>query len=175
LAERRHARFRVEALGAGHDRERFSCSVPDLDTYIRDRAGQDAKRHIATTFVLLADGPVVLGYYTLSQQVISLEDVPAAIARKLPRYPMLPATLIGRFAVDEERQGEGLGGLLLMDALFRSWQTARVVASYAVRVDATDERARDFYLRHDFMPFPKERLKLFFPMADLGRLFSGGC
>ena len=50
-----------------------------------------------------------------------------------------------------------------MDALLLSWQTAQTVASYAVRVDAMDERARRFYLRHDFLPFPKERLKLFFP------------
>jgi len=89
------------------------------------------------------------------------------MVRKLPKYPMLPATPIGRFAIARGRQGESLGGLLLMDALFRSWQAAQTVASYAVRVDATDERARDFYLRHDFLPFPVERLKLFFPMADL--------
>ncbi len=114
----------------------------------------------------------MLGYYTLSQQVISLGDIPAVLAKKLPRYPLLPATLVGRLAVDSRRQGEGLGSLLLMDALHRSWQAAKAVASYAVRVDATDEQARDFYLRHDFLPFPCERLKLFFPMADLDRLFA---
>ncbi len=59
-----------------------------------------------------------------------------------------------------------------MDALHRSWQAAKEVASYAVRVDATDEQARDFYLRHDFLPFPNDGLKLFFPMADLDRLFA---
>jgi predicted GNAT family N-acyltransferase len=173
LADRSGSRFRVEVLSGEHDRDKFSCGVSELDTYIRERAGQNAKRHIAAVFVLLEDGPVVLGYYTLSQQVISLEDVPMAIAKRLPRYPLLPATLIGRLAIDGVRQGEGLGQLLLMDALFRSWQAAQTAASYAVRVDATDERARDFYLRHDFLAFPRERLKLFFPMADLDRLFAG--
>jgi GNAT superfamily N-acetyltransferase len=85
----------------------------------------------------------------------------------------VPATLIGRLAVDETRQGEGFGRQLLMDALFRSWQAAQTVAFYAVRVDATDEAAMDFYLRDDFLPFPSERLKLFLPMADLDRLFLG--
>ena len=173
MADRSGARFRIEVLGAEHDRDRFSCGVPDLDTYIRDRAGQDARRHIAAVFVLLEDGPAVLGYYTVAQQVISLEDVPAKTAKKLPRYPLLPATLIGRLAVDRGCQAEGLGGLLLMDALHRSWQASHTVASYAVRVDAKDDRARDFYLRYDFLPFPKEPLKLFFPMADLDRLFAG--
>jgi GNAT superfamily N-acetyltransferase len=172
LTRRLGGTYQIEALAPEHDRRGFSSGVADLDRYLRERAGQDAKRHVATTFVLLDDTPVVLGYYTLSQQVISLEDIPEALAKKLPRYPLLPATLVGRLAVDSRRQGEGLGSLLLMDALHRSWRAAKTVASYAVRVDATDEKARDFYLRHDFLPFPNDRLKLFFPMADVDRLFA---
>lgn len=166
-------RFRIEVLGSEHERDRFSCGIPDLDSYLRERATQEARRHIAAAFVLLEASPAVLGFYTLSQQVISLEDIPIETARRLPRYPLLPATLIGRLAVDGPRQGEGLGELLLMDALLRSWEAAQTVASYALRVDATDERARQFYLRYDFIPFPNEWLKLFLPMAVLDRLFGG--
>jgi hypothetical protein len=99
-----------------------------------------------------------------------MESISPEIAKRLPKYGLLPATLTGQLAVHGD-QGEGLGSLLLMDALRRSWQAAHDVASYAVRVDATDERALDFYPRHDFKPFPVERLKLFLPMADLDRLF----
>jgi GNAT superfamily N-acetyltransferase len=172
LASRQDETLRFEALHPAHDRSGFSCGVPALDTYLRERANQDAQRHVASTFVLLGDSSVVLGYYTLSQQVISLEDVPSELSKKLPKYPLLPAILVGRLAVDGRRQGGGLGSLLLMDALLRSWQTAQTVASCAVRVDATDDKAQDFYLRHDFLPFPNERLKLSFPMADLDRLFA---
>ena len=172
MARRSGRTYKIEVLDSKHDRRGFSCGVADLDTYIRERAGQDAKRHVAATFVLLDDTLIVLGYYTLSQRVISLEDIPAALAKKLPRYPLLPATLVGRLAIHRQRQGEGLGSLLLMDALHRGWWAVKMVATYAVRVDATDEKARDFYLSHDFPPFPNERLKLFFPMADLDRLFS---
>jgi predicted GNAT family N-acyltransferase len=166
------ARFRIEALGPEHDRHGFTCGAPDLDAYLRERAGQDIRRHVASVFVLLEDGPAVLGYYSLSQQVISLEGLPPATAKRLPRYPLLPATLIGRLAVCAERRGESLGALLLMDALHRSWRAAKEVASYAVRVDAADEDARAFYLRHGFLALPKERLKLFFPMTDLDRRFG---
>jgi GNAT superfamily N-acetyltransferase len=130
------------------------------------------KRHLASAFVLLEGASPVLGYYTLSQQAISIESVPPELAKRLPKYGLLPATLIGRLAVHRDRQGEGIGSLLLMDALHRSWQAAHSVASYAVRVDATDERARDFYLHHGFRPLPVERLKLVLPMAELDRLFS---
>jgi GNAT superfamily N-acetyltransferase len=75
--------------------------------------------------------------------------------------------------VDERHQGEGLGRLLLGDALHRSWRAAHTVASYAVRVDAKDDGVRDFYVSHGFVPLPKERLRLFLPMADLDHLFSG--
>jgi GNAT superfamily N-acetyltransferase len=173
LVDGPRGRFRIEVLGSEHERDRFSCGIPDLDSYLRERATQEARRHIAAAFVLLEASPAVLGFYTLSQQVISLEDIPIETARRLPRYPLLPATLIGRLAVDGPRQGEGLGELLLMDALLRSWEAAQTVASYALRVDATDERARQFYLRYDFIPFPNEWLKLFLPMAVLDRLFGG--
>ena len=143
-----------------------------LDTYLRGRASQDVARHTASAFVLLGRSSRVLGYYTLLQLSISLVDLPADTARKLPRHPLVPATLIGRLAVDEASQRAGLGSLLLVDALERSWRAARQVASYTVRVDATDERARRFYLRHDFAPFPGETLKLYIPMATLDKLFS---
>jgi len=172
VADRSAARFRVEALAAKHDRTTFCCGVPDLDAYVRERAGQDMRRHLASVFVLLEGASQVLGYFTLSQQAIGLESLPPELARRLPKYGLLPATLIGWLAVRGDCQGEGIGSLLLMDALLRSWRAARSVASYAIRVDATDEQARDFYLHHDFRPFPVERLKLFLPMADLDRLFS---
>ena len=164
--------YRVEALGGGHDRGEFSCGVPELDTYLREQATQDMVRHTASAFVLLRGDPRVLGYYTLSQLSINLSDLPGATAKKLPRHPLVPAILIGRFAVDHRCHHMELGTLLLMDALERSWRAAQQVASYAVRVDATNESARDFYRRHDFVPFPTETMKLYIPMATLASLFT---
>ena len=163
--------LRVQPLEKRHDRGGFCCGIAELDTYLRERALQDAERHVATPFVLVQEGPGILGYYTLSQQVLGLQDLPPDLARRLPRYPLLPATLIGRFAIDQRHQGKGLGGLLLIDALYRCWEAAQSVASYAVRVDATDERAAGFYQEYGFLAFPVDRLRLFLPMVDLDRLF----
>jgi len=161
---------RVEPLGAQHVRSGFSCGVEALDRYFRTQAGQDARKHVAAPFVLVgADGGVV-GYYTLSATSVPVDALPREVTRKLPRYPLLPATLLGRLAVDRRCRGQGYGRFLLADALFRS--VTSEIASFAVVVDAKDDDARRFYERESFLVFPDHPLKLFRPMADLAELFS---
>jgi len=165
-------KFHVEPLGRAHDRAAFSCGVPELDRYLRNQAGQDARRYAAAPFVLCEDdSPVVLGYYTLSAISIDVGQFPAETARKLPRYPEVPATLIGRLAVDQHRRGERLGELLLMDALCRSARQAGEIAAAAVVVDAKDDRARRFYEAYDFRIFPDRPERLFLPMAVVRKMF----
>lgn len=94
------AAIRIEPLGPGHDRSAFSCGVPALDRYLREQAGQDARRRVAAPFVASNDRVRVLGFYTLSATSIELTEVPAALADKLPRYPRLTAALLGRLATD---------------------------------------------------------------------------
>lgn len=162
--------FRIEPLGAGHNRSSFECGAEPLDRYLRVQAGQDARKNIAAPFVLvLADGTVA-GYYTLSATAIGFAELPEPTARKLPRYPLLPATLLGRLAVDRRHQGKGYGRFMLADALFRAYRSE--IASFAVIVDAKDENARRFYQRESFLPFPDQPMKLFLPMADIGQVFE---
>lgn len=161
--------FRIEPLGAGHSRSSFECGAEPLDRYLRVQAGQDARKNIAAPFVLVLSDGTVAGYYTLSATAISLAELPEPTARKLPRYPLLPATLLGRLAVDRRHQGKGYGRLMLADALFRSYRSE--IASFAVIVHAKDENARRFYQRESFLPFPDQPMKLFLPMADIGQVF----
>lgn len=162
----------VEPLGKKHDRADFSCGQPSLDTYIKTIAGQDARRYGAAPFVVRTEGSyVVLGYYTLSALTVELTDVPAELASKLPRYPLLPATLIGRLAVAEAAQGRGLGEYLLMDALSRALRATHQVASCAVVVDPIDERAAAFYGRYDFAPLMRADRRLFLPMNVVAKIF----
>jgi len=111
----------------------------------------------------------IAGYYTLSSTAVSVGEWPAQTVRKLPRYPLIPATLLGRLAVDRRQQGRGYGRYLLADALLRSLSSE--IASFAVIVDAKDENARRFYEREGFLPFPDRSMKLFRPMADIAELF----
>jgi GNAT superfamily N-acetyltransferase len=118
---------------------------------------------------VLSDGTIA-GYYTLSSTSVQLGELPEQTVRKLPRYPLVPATLVGRLAVDRRQQGKGYGRFLLADALYRAARSE--IASFAVIVNAKDDNARRFYERESFLPFPDQPMKLFRPMADIRRLFE---
>jgi len=162
--------LRVEALASHHVRDNFSSGVESLNRYFRSQAGQDARKRMAAPFVLILPGGDIGGYYTLSSTTLVPPDLPLEVIRKLPRYPKIPATLLGRLAVDKRYQGRGFGRFLLADALYRSVRSE--IASFAVVVDAKDDAARRFYERESFIPFPDHPLHLFRPMADIARLFD---
>lgn len=152
-----------------HAREDFSCGVESLDQYLRVRARQERDKFVATVFVMAA-GVSILGYYTLSAYAIDPGELPPDVARRLPRYPRLPATLIGRLAVDLRHHGKGLGEALLMDALQRSYEASAEVGSVAVVVDAENDRAVGFYRSYGLIDFPDHRAKLFLPMSTIRAL-----
>jgi GNAT superfamily N-acetyltransferase len=157
-------------LGPQHDRSSFVSGAEALDRYLRSQAGQDARKNMAAPFVLVLPDGAIGGYYTLSATGVKLAEFPADITRKLPRYPLVPATLLGRLAVDRRQQGKGYGRFLLADALYRAARSE--VASFAVIVDAKDDSARRFYERESFLALPDQPMKLFRPMADIRRLFD---
>lgn len=164
--------FYFEPLGNQHDRDQFSCGKESLDNDLRRQARQDVKKRVAVAFVLTSDGKTIAGYYTLSQYSVELDAVPQEMTRKLPKYRVVPATLIGRLAVSTAFRGQRLGELLLMDALKRCLLGSKQVASAAVIVDAKDEEALTFYKKYGFLELPKISRRLFLPMATIEKLFS---
>ena len=163
----------IETLERRHVRRAFSCGQPDLDRYLKQQARQDAQRRVAATFVALERGQaVVVGYYSLSATGVSLRDLPPQVAARLPRYPLLPATLLGRLAVDRNHQGRKLGEFLLVDALQRSLAQSDEVGSMAVIVEAIDDRARSFYEHFQFIAFPDQPRRLFLPMESIAGLWA---
>jgi len=165
-------RHTFEPLG-DHDRAEFSCGTVELDYYLLQQANQDAKRKVAAPFVMVDSADRVVGYYTLSAYGIRIGDLPPEFANKLPKYPLLPATLLGRLAVSKAHQGQKLGQVLLMDALDRSWRNSKEVASIGVVAEAIDETAREFYLHHEFVPLLEHPRKLFIAMKTIQRALGG--
>ena len=158
----------IEPLSDEHDRAGFDCGVEALSRYLREQAGQDLRRRVASPFLLVhRDTRVVAGFYTLANTALAHGSLPPDLAKKLPRYPFVPATLLGRLAVAANQQAQGLGEWLLMDALRRSFVNSREIASFAVVVDASNEQAKAFYSRYDFAALPDAPLRLLLPMKAI--------
>lgn len=154
----------VAALDSTHDRTQFECGSAALDRYLRERVTQDIRRRVAACFVMLDDHDVA-GYYTLSAASVALADLPEAVARKLPRYPSIPAFRMGRLAVDLKYRGRGLGAALLVNALQRAAQSE--IPAVALIVDAKDDTAADFYRHFGFLPLAQDPRAFFLPLASI--------
>jgi len=111
----------------------------------------------------------VTGYYTLSAHAILGEELSDAQQRGLPRYDRIPAFLIGRMARDLSAKGEGLGELLLIDAMRRLATSA--TAGRLIVVDPIDTNAHAFYTRYGFTPLGRATERLFLPMAVARKTF----
>ena len=165
---------RIELLNRNHDRRRFNCGIPELNHYLIKQANQDTRRHLASTYVaaLSSSTPRVMGYYSLAASSVEMGDLPENIAKKLPRYPLVPATLLAHLAVETPAQNQGLGEHLLLDALYRSWQISQKIASLTVIVNAQNTVAYRFYEHYGFIAFKQKKRRLFLPMQTLQTIFA---
>jgi len=170
LAETRKDDWTIQRLGSSHDRTAFDCGNPILTDWLRQRASQFEKRDLARTYVATRSSDrTVLGYYAISNHRVIHEALPADEAKGLPRLDV-PVVLLGRLAVDRSVQGQGLGSLLLVDALRRAQHLAEHVGIRAVEVDAIDDAARQFYLRFNFVPLLDDPNHLFLSMSVIRKL-----
>ncbi len=162
--------FSVDSLDLSSDRSGFECGVAPLDRYFRTQVSQDIKRRVTACFVATDALGQIAGYYTLASASVLLADLPETLAKKLPRYPSVPAVRMGRLAVDQSFKGEGLGAALLADALRRA--VTAEIAAYAFVVDAKDEAAASFYAHHGFIALSDQPLFLFIPLATVKDLIK---
>jgi predicted GNAT family N-acyltransferase len=164
---------RWEPLGPSHDRAAFSCPKhPELESFLKLQASQQARRKIAATTVMLVDDDTrIAGYYTLSSARIDAGELPPDVERKFPKYSEgIPATLIGRLAVDAAYLGKGWGARLLMNALDTAHAATEQVASAFVIVRAVDDDAFRFYSHYGFIAMPSDPRRLFLPMRTIAKL-----
>ncbi len=156
-----HSKFTVEPLDpAKHRREEFDCGVAALNDFLKNRARKEMAAGASACFVIVPekDHGCIAGFYTLSAAVIVRTDLPEALTKKLPRYPEMPATLLGRLARDVRFKGQGIGDRLMASVLHRAVAAAGEVASWAIVTDPKDEAAGNFYGSFGFQPLTEQRL-----------------
>ncbi|MBF0380252.1 MAG: GNAT family N-acetyltransferase [Magnetococcales bacterium] len=158
-------------LHKSHKKDLFDCGEPELNKYLKQYARQNSDNGIARAFVAVAnDGSNrINGFYTLSSSHIGFKEVPPSMRKRIPRYP-IPAIRIGRLAVDKSMQGQGLGSILLIDALYRSLRVANEIAVKLVIVDAKHQNAKEFYQHFGFIELVDKPLNLFLQIETIKNL-----
>jgi ribosomal protein S18 acetylase RimI-like enzyme len=164
--------YLTSLLASGHEKADFLCGNDMLDNYLHKQAKQDMKRKLSACFVLSDDDGEIKGYYTLSSASIQRKHLPEFIIKKLPpAYNDLPVTLLGSLAVDVRFKGQGIGKLLLIDALKRSYETSvSSIAAMAIVVDPINAEAINFYSRFGFISLPDSG-RMFIAMNTVEQLF----
>ncbi len=162
----------IVPLGDDHDRQHFDCGEPVLDRYLREVAGQHARRDLARTFVLIEQAAParILGYFTLTICTVDASNMPSDLARKLRHT--LPGVKLGRLAFDRSEHGKGYGTRLLMRSLAETVAIADRAGSYALFVDAKHDGVVPFYRAFGFIALPSQPLTLFMPTASIRKLID---
>lgn len=156
----------IVPLSSAHDRAAFDCGEASLNEFLKRYARQNDEKGLGRTFVAVLSGNAhVYGYYTLSSGAVKSETLP----EKLPRYPT-PVALLGRLAVDESTKGQGLGKILLLDALRRRLLLADQLGIFAVEVHALNPQAKSFYLKYGFTPLLDDEMHLYLTLKDIRKL-----
>jgi GNAT superfamily N-acetyltransferase len=152
--------LQVVALSSEHDRKAFSSTEESLTRYVQQQSSQDIKRGLARVYVLVQinQPQTIIGYFTLSATSLRLASIPEA--SKIP-YELAPAILIGRLALNQSFQGQGLGAVLLRAAIERCLMISDDIGAYAVVVDALHDHAAAFYQHHGFQRLEANGLQLF--------------
>lgn len=158
----------IAQLTKQHDRKTFDCGEFSLNQYLHRYASQDIKKRVSRTYVATPFDAQerVVGFYSLSAGSLHATDFPDIIRHRLPKYPV-PVAMLGRLAISKAYQRQGIGSVILADALQRTARASQVMAVYAIVVDALNDQAVGFYHNFGFVSLPNQPMKLFLPMDSV--------
>lgn len=162
-----------------HDRTAFSCGVEQVDNYFRKTANKLQKAGNVRVSVLIDAGDRLLGFYAVNAHTIAYGDLPKKYARARPSHGSIPAAYISMIGVDQRFQGNGLGGVLLVEALKSLARASEALGIAVVLMDVLDcgneeatKRRLALYSGYGFTPLQNSRLRLFMPIQDAKALLS---
>jgi GNAT superfamily N-acetyltransferase len=163
---------RPAPLDDRHSHADFDCGVADLNVWLKERAAFNQREGFTRTFVIARADFSIAAYASLAASTIQRDDLPRR-ARIWQSPREIPVILIARLAADVKHQGTGLGAAMLQGAVKVALGARKLVAARALIVDASTERAADFYLRHGFQTIAGEARRLFLPFAAFDADDSG--
>jgi GNAT superfamily N-acetyltransferase len=165
------AGFRLERLVKSHPRKAFVSGQADVDDWLRTKALQHQEKHLSITKSLLDEAGAIAGYYTLATGQVDFGDLPTTVAKQLPKRA-LPVAMLAWLGVSSSRQGQGLGKLLLAQALRDCYEAGRTFAFIAVILDCINDKAKAFYQQYDFAELPGRPYRLYITAAQLEAMMT---
>ena len=163
--------FALHTLGKEHRRRDFRSGEPKVDDWLATKALQHQQKHLSVTKVLLDQHGAIAGYYTLAIGQVDFGDLPASVAKRLPKR-LLPIAVLAWLGVHSVRQGQGLGQLLLAQALRDCHDAGKTFAFVAVILDCINDAAKAFYRQWDFEELPGNPSRLFLSAARLAAMMQ---
>jgi GNAT superfamily N-acetyltransferase len=163
--------FRLEGLRREHPRKAFRCGAEAVEQWLAARALQNQEKHLSVTRILLDSSDTIAGYYTLATGQVEFADLPAEVVKRLPRRA-LPVAVLAWLGVSTAHQGQGLGRLLLAQALRDCYEAGKTFAFIAVVLDCIDDAAKAFYQHWDFAELPGHPYRLFLSAKRLEAMMA---
>ncbi len=172
----REPRFKIEPFdNRRHDRTAFSCGVDQIDNFLKRTARKHQKSDFTRVWAAVRPAERrVYGYYAINAHAIETGGLPEALRKRAPRHGQVGAAYLSMIAVDVAAQGQGLGRILLADALKRVAGVSGDIGIFAVVLDVLDdgdanamEKRRGFYEAFGFIPFPSQPLRMFLPVQTI--------
>ena len=164
--------LKIKTLKKDHDRAEFDCGTNELNKYLRRTARQHLDKGMSRTFVLIDDdSPTkIIGYYTLAACEIHVKKLPRKYSKKYP--PKAPAAKLARLAVLKNKQRQGFGTLMMVNAIERILLVPKNLGIIGFFVDAKNEEAKGYYEQFGFISLPENSLELFLPIATLQQAYE---
>lgn len=184
--------FEIRLWTPEHDCTQFTSSLRSIQKYIQEQAARAMSSKVSTVFVLTEKHDnKVRGYYTLSSLSIRFDELPKDVQKKVPLYPQLGATLLGRLGVDEHyrdelsKQGDKprLGEILLVDAQRNCLKGTSTIGSAVMIIHVEEPSAEEiaagardpmgFYTQYGFIQLPKAPRTVFKRLSTIEKELRG--
>ena len=164
--------LKIETVSRDHNRSGFDCGNDALNQYLKKIARQHLNKGISRTFVLVDDNmpTEVLGFFTLVSCEIFVDKLPRKYAKKYPSKA--PPAKLARLAVAKDRQRQGLGTHMMINAVERVIRVSQNLGIIGFFVDAKDNEAKAYYEQFGFIQLPDNPLELFLPLSTLRNAYD---
>lgn len=166
--------LRITQLESKDSIRRFKCGETEIDSWASSKAAKWTEQNRTKVFIGHHENDKkALGFYSLS---FSTEDQNKLTnQQERDRYPNgFPILYIGYLAVDRSLHSNGIGTILLLDALKRSHWVSKHVAFYGVGLRSLNEKTTKLYTKFGFGIAPNEESNplMVLPIWTLNDLFN---